>query len=485
VENIKDAGQGLTFDGVGAHHQNGIAKRQIRELQELARTMMIHDHRRWSECITAHIWPYTVMNENNVLNEAPILQDKQTRGALQVLSSTKVAINIKHYIPFGCLVYVLDANLQSGLPHHKWRQRSRMGIYLDRSPHHSRNVSLVLDRNTGVVSPQFHIKCDHCFHMVKEDDCDSMWQYKTGFISAAEHAEGRSKMCGLSDGSVLVASDGERNARRKKRARPEDDGQVDQQPDLPQPHVYNPVNVNGGECGDASTESHSAPQGEIDIEPQPAIEAEIDAGIVDKHPMSRSGRKRQRVQRLITVMTAEIAQCTKKDVGVEIFCLESLYPNCQGANEALQAFKATSDPDTMYLHEATKEPDAPQFIEAMVREVTDQMGNKKNSIMLRKDVPKGASILPAVWQMKRKRNIKTQAIKKWKARLNIDGSRMKAGVHYDETYAPVASWNSVRMLLAMSAMNNWCTKQIDYVLAYPQSPVENTLYMVIPKGFEL
>ena len=32
-----------------------------------------------------------------------------------------------------------------------------------------------------------------------------------------------------------------------------------------------------------------------------------------------------------------------------------------------QAFKATSDPDTMYLHEATKEPERKEFITAMVK----------------------------------------------------------------------------------------------------------------------
>jgi hypothetical protein len=105
-----------------------------------------------------------------------------------------------------------------------------------------------------------------------------------------------------------------------------------------------------GEGGAAATESHLAPQGAIDIEPRPSIEAKTDGGIVDKH---------QPVQRLITVMTATIAQCTKKDVGGEIFCLKSLYPDCQGQHESLRAFKATSDPDTMYLHEAMKEMDAP------------------------------------------------------------------------------------------------------------------------------
>ncbi len=87
--------------------------------------------------------------------------------------------------------------------------------------------------------------------------------------------------------------------------------------------------------------------------------------------------------------------------------------------------------------------------------------------------------------MKRKQNIKTREIKKYKARLNINGSRMKKGIHYDQTYAPVASWNSIRVLLALAAAKGWHTKQIDYVLAFPQAPVEKEIYMQVPKGFQI
>ena len=87
--------------------------------------------------------------------------------------------------------------------------------------------------------------------------------------------------------------------------------------------------------------------------------------------------------------------------------------------------------------------------------------------------------------MRRKRDIKTREIKKHKARLNFDGSRMEKGKHYDQTYAPVASWASIRLVLALVAANNWHTTQIDYVLAYPQAPVEHEVYMEIPRGYEL
>jgi hypothetical protein len=37
--------------------------------------------------------------------------------------------------------------------------------------------------------------------------------------------------------------------------------------------------------------------------------------------------------------------------------------------------KATSDPDTMYFHEAMREEDKAEFLKAMQKEWDDQMGN--------------------------------------------------------------------------------------------------------------
>ena len=147
--------------------------------------------------------------------------------------------------------------------------------------------------------------------------------------------------------------------------------------------------------------------------------------------------------------------------------------------------KATSDPDTMYMHQAMREKDCANFIAAMHKEVADQYKNGNFEIICKDNIPKQATILPTVWQMRRKRDIKTHQIKKYKARLNIDGSRMQKDIHYNETYAPVALWNSIRVFITLVAALGWHTQQIDYVLAFPQAPVEKELYLHIPKGFDL
>jgi hypothetical protein len=71
----------------------------------------------------------------------------------------------------------------------------------------------------------------------------------------------------------------------------------------------------------------------------------------------------------------------------------------------LLAMTASADPDTMYHHQAMREPDRDEFKKAMQKENDDAMANGNYTIMRRTKVPKGATILPAVWQMKGKRDI--------------------------------------------------------------------------------
>ena len=128
----------------------------------------------------------------------------------------------------------------------------------------------------------------------------------------------------------------------------------------------------------------------------------------------------------------------------ELFCLQALFPDGNLEEDPFYAFKTSTDPDTMYMHQAMKEPDREQFKEAMEKEVKDQMDNGNFIVVKRSSVPADQPVMPTVWQMKRKRDILTRKIKKWKARLNIDGSKMVKGVHYEESYSPVATWNSIR-----------------------------------------
>ena len=149
------------------------------------------------------------------------------------------------------------------------------------------------------------------------------------------------------------------------------------------------------------------------------------------------------------------------------------------------AYSASSDPDTMYMDQAMKQPDRKQFIKAMVDEVAAHTNNGHWKLLLKSDVPTGIKILPSVWAMKRKRRIATQQVYKWKARLNIHGGKQEYGVNYWETYAATLAWPPICFMLTLSIIKSWHTWQIDFTLAYPQADVECDLYMELPKGFEV
>ena len=59
--------------------------------------------------------------------------------------------------------------------------------------------------------------------------------------------------------------------------------------------------------------------------------------------------------------------------------------------------KASTDPDIMYLHQVLKQQDKEKFIDAMKKEVEDQMKNGNFTVVERKTVPQGKYILSAVW----------------------------------------------------------------------------------------
>ena len=49
-EEISKNNQTITFSGVGAHHQNGVAERAIGTVTRLARAMLLHHVIMWPDC---------------------------------------------------------------------------------------------------------------------------------------------------------------------------------------------------------------------------------------------------------------------------------------------------------------------------------------------------------------------------------------------------------------------------------------------------
>ncbi len=103
------------------------------------------------------------------------------------------------------------------------------------------------------------------------------------------------------------------------------------------------------------------------------------------------------------------------------------------------AFHAEMMGDIMYLQQALCQPDAPHFVDAVISEVNGHVTNKNWALIKRSEVPEDADVVPSVWAMRRKRDITTNEIKKYKACLNLHGGKQVYGMNYYETFAPVVT----------------------------------------------
>ena len=171
VDDVRAGHQTITFCGVGAHHQNGVAERRIRDITENTRTSLLHAAHRWPKAIATNLWPQAIKHVVNVRNSLP--RPGKTESPLSKFAGTSIQPYLKHFHPFGCPVYVLQAPLQTRNPFPKWGERSRIGIFLCHSPHHASSVPLVLSTQTGLVSPQFHCVFDDDIDTVKKEQADT------------------------------------------------------------------------------------------------------------------------------------------------------------------------------------------------------------------------------------------------------------------------------------------------------------------------
>ena len=87
------------------------------------------------------------------------------------------------------------------------------------------------------------------------------------------------------------------------------------------------------------------------------------------------------------------AELTCQETPYELFSLESLFPDTE-EEHTLLAYKASADPNKMYMHEAMKEPDAREFKKAMRGEMDAQIEVKVLELTHINDVPKNATLLP-------------------------------------------------------------------------------------------
>ena len=104
------------------------------------------------------------------------------------------------------------------------------------------------------------------------------------------------------------------------------------------------------------------------------------------------------------------------------------------------SFISTPNKETTSYHGVIKQPDYQQFVQDMVKELNGHITKGHWSLLPISKVPANTNIIDSVWSMKRKREIISRKIYKWKVRLNVHGGQQEKGVNYNDTYSPVVGW---------------------------------------------
>ena len=72
---------------------------------------------------------------------------------------------------------------------------------------------------------------------------------------------------------------------------------------------------------------------------------------------------------------------------------------------------------------------------------------------------------------------------RYKVRLVAKGYMQVEGIDYEETFSPVARYESIQYLLAHAALLDWQIGAMDVKLAYLHGVLDEEIYMEQPEGF--
>ncbi|KAJ9519998.1 hypothetical protein QJQ45_014723, partial [Haematococcus lacustris] len=143
---------------------------------------------------------------------------------------------------------------------------------------------------------------------------------------------------------------------------------------------------------------------------------------------------------------------------------------------------SSSNNDPQSYEEAMARPDATDWLRAMNKEMACQQANHTWQLVKQQCWMR---VLPGRWVFKTKRGA-DGSILKHKARFVIKGYRQVEGVDFDDSFAPVVTQCTQRVLLSVAAARGWELQQLDVKTAFLNAPVDEgrLVYCQQPPGFE-
>jgi hypothetical protein len=130
--------------------------------------------------------------------------------------------------------------------------------------------------------------------------------------------------------------------------------------------------------------------------------------------------------------------------------------------------------------EAMRSPDAEEWRQAAKEEYDAVV---KNGTWVLVVAPKGVRPIPTLWVWKNKYD-ETGTLVRRKGRIVVQDCGYNMYEWGGNTFSPVAKIGSIRVVLALAAMEDWELDSMDVKNAYLQSPVDGDIYVKMPPGYQ-
>ena len=136
-----------------------------------------------------------------------------------------------------------------------------------------------------------------------------------------------------------------------------------------------------------------------------------------------------------------------------------------------------SQEEPKVIEEALKHSD---WIVAMQEELNQF---EKNKVWELVPPPEDKSVIETKWVFRNKMDEDGVVVRN-KARLVAKGYSQQEGIDYDETFAPVARLEAIRIFLAFAAHSDFKVYQMDVKSAFLNGELAEEVYVTQPPGFE-
>ena len=464
----------------------------------MSRALLLHASTKWKDGIDSSLWPmavdYATFIYNNLPNSDGISPNDLFTG------STSPVHRLKDMHVWGCPVYVLDPTLQQGHKLPRWQPKSRKGIFVGFSTQHSSNVPLILNTSTGHISPQYHVVFDDDFSTVASishsEEPPTFWEELC--LDNTHRIEMDNADRYFLDDDWLTSAEREekrRNLARIDKIRPHISNTTSTLLDAPTSAINNLTTSNNTNTNHSTDNNNNTNSTDNNITPIPSPVPIIDTPQEPRRSARHTKGQFSTTRYINEVYLSSIQSDRTSFQESQLAYLGEIQTdydtgivNCEDPRVYAAKLKKLHDPDTPTWHEAMNGSDADHYVEAMKKEVSQLIKINTWKTISRNAVPKDKNgkdrtILKGTWAFKLKR-LPDGTPSKYKARYCCRGDLQTHGVDYFETFAPVISWSTIRLLLTLTLSKNWTTRQVDYTNAFAQADIQEEVYLEPPRGFQ-